>query len=156
METSKLFKILKTIGHVKSSRWSTIEALVECIQFKEATVIKKSWQEKFMQSNLKHYPLDLSKIGTWSTYEDCIDLHFTTDKDDFHCYVKIYDGDSFGGYRTNLRFTAELLLPLSFLNKIENSIHYGLTSHLEDLYDKHLEKQKLDWINKKRISILSK
>ncbi len=159
MKKSKLLQILKTVGHVRSAQWRIVMLLVESIKSKEAIVKKKKWEIDY-KKNQKLYPLDLSKIYTWSTFNGtCVDLYFTTEKNDlhnFHCYVKIYDGDSFHGHRTNLRFTAELFLPSSFLHKIENEIMCEFNSHLENEYEKHLEKQKQDWINKMRISILSK
>lgn len=72
------------------------------------------------------------------------------------CEVKIYDGDSFGGWRKELRFEALLWLPTKFLHTIEQRIEWAFEEHLEVAYKKHLESQKQLWINNMKAEILFK
>ena len=94
------------------------------------------WKKK-CGDNPVYYPLDLSKIGTWSTFERCVTLTFFNQQatgkfafaDNLVCDVKIYDGDNFNGERKDLRFTATLSLPDSFIHEIEKNYKYQVISH---------------------------
>lgn len=71
------------------------------------------------------------------------------------CKVKIYDGNSFGGERKDLRFEAFILLPDSFLHNISQRIGWDFETYLEDAYEDHLLAQKKLWINNMKNSIIN-
>jgi len=75
MTNKKLLEILTLVNSVKSSRWNDVRKVVETMASIE--VKEKKWNEKYKQDNPEWYPLDLSKIETWSTYDcECINLVF--------------------------------------------------------------------------------
>ena len=156
MKAEKLFEILTLVDGIRHKKWSTVRQLVDLIAAGSVTIKEKKWNDSFRQKNPDYYPLNLGEIKTWSTYDDtCIDLRFTNDTTEDNgcpnnqlvCTVKIYEGDSFSGFRKGLRFEATLWLPTSFIHNIEQSIKWALESYLEDAYEKHLENQKKLWID---------
>jgi len=167
MKTEKLFEILTLVDSIRSTKWETVMQLVNVIKEKgEKEIVKsKRWEIDRKRNSLEYYPLDLSNIKTWSTYDNtCVEIKFynkpTTNKssnkqNQLMCDVKIYDGNSFGGYRKDLRFTATLLLPDSFLYKIQPRIEWALEDYLEDAYEKHLEETKKRWIDKMKKEIVN-
>ncbi len=164
MKTKKLFNLLALIGSVKSSRWSMVQEIVQAFSENGMVILEKEWDDVFKKMNPEHYPLDLSSIHTWSTFDNtCIELLFTVgglvekkDKDrKLHVHVRIHDGHCLGGHRTKLRFTAEIIMPDDFIHTIENLINWEFESYLDDKYEKHLEKQKQAWLNNLRTKILS-
>lgn len=70
------------------------------------------------------------------------------------CEVEIYNGKAFGGDRKDLRFTATLILPSTFIVNLENLINYKFNKYLENSYDDHLESQKKLWIYNLKAEIL--
>ncbi len=156
MKTEKLFELLAIVDGVKSTSWNMVMELVDCISEGSVDVREKKWADQFKQSRAEHYPLDLSKINTWSTFDNtCIELRFYIVQKDFFCDARIFDGDSFGGRRLTLRFTAKLQLPYKFIHEIENLIEYRFEVYLETLYEAHLFAVKEDWINKCKSEILN-
>ncbi len=164
MKTEKLFELLTLVGGITSRKWDTVLQLIELIQQGSVTIKEgnwRNWKKQFPDL----YSLDLSKIDTWSTYDNtCIELHFSNDttKENGHpnnqlvCKVKIYEGDNFHGERKELRFEALLWLPTAFIHNIEQRIEWAYDNYLEDAYEKHLEKQKAIWINNMRNNFLKK
>lgn len=153
MTNEKLLEILTLVNSVKSNIWNDVRKIVELMPSIE--VKEKKWNEKYKQDNPEWYPLDLSKIETWSTYDvECINLVFSNDNNKVICEVSIYDGDIMYGYRRNLRFTATLIMPNSFIKEIEQKILYALDRLAEDSYDDYLETQKKLWMSKFKSQIL--
>ena len=153
MTNKKLLEILTLVNSVKSSRWNDIRKVVETMASIE--VKEKNWNEKCKQDNPEWYPLDLSKIETWSTYDgDCINLVFSNENNKLICEVSIYDGDNMNGYRLNLRFTATLIMPNSFIKELEQKILYALDRLAEDSYDDYLETQKKLWMSNFKSQVL--
>lgn len=97
------------VNGVRSSRWNDVRKIVELMP--SIKVKEKAWNEKYKQDNPEWYPLNLSKIETWSTYGECIDLVFINENNKVVCKARIYDGESMNGHRRNLRFTATLIMP---------------------------------------------
>lgn len=156
MKTEKLFELLTLVDDVRSNEWSMVMLIADCISKGEADVLEKEWADRFKRDKSEYYPLDLSQIKTWSTYEgDCIKLKFHVDKDKLMCDVKIYDGNSFGGERNALRFSAKLCMPHEFVQNIESSINWAFECYLEQAYENHLEAQKLLWINNLKSQIIN-
>jgi hypothetical protein len=58
------------------------------------------------------------------------------------------------GYRRNLRFTATLIMPNSFIKEIEQKILYALDRLAEDSYEDYLETQKKLWMSNFKSQIL--
>lgn len=145
--------MLTLIGEVKSTDWNTVMEIVGCPTanikgyFDKIEILDKKWYDNYRLQNSEYYPLNLSDLKTWSTYSHtCIDLIFTMAKDKLHCHAKIYDGNSFDGRRTKLRFTANLILPNNFINVLEDDILSSFDYYLEDQYDIYLETQKINWM----------
>ena len=94
----KLFDILTLVDGVKSSNWADVMKIVETMPSIE--VMEKKWNEKYKQDNPEWFPLDLSKIATWSTCDgECINLRFSNENNKLICNVSIYDGVIMNGYR---------------------------------------------------------
>jgi len=146
MTIKKLFNILQLVTYVESNKWNDVTRIVSGIAGGEITIKEKLWCN--YKANLYElYPLDLSKIETWSTFEgDCIHLRFYMKQNALVCYVHIYEGDSFSGHMRNIRFTATLILPNSFIKVIEPKIVRALNYFAEEEYHRYLDKQKKDWI----------
>ena len=153
MTEEKLFELLTLIKEVRSRSWTTVGKIVELMPSIE--VKEKKWSQKYKQDNPELFPLDLSKIETWSTYDrDCISLIFRNENNRLVCDVNIYDGDNVNGYRTSLRFTATLIMPSSFIKEIEQEILYALDILAEDSYEDYLETQKKLWIENFKLKFL--
>jgi hypothetical protein len=155
MKIKKLFEILTLVKSVRSRRWNDVLLLVNEINNNTVDVKEKKWHEKYKQDNPDYYPLELSEIRTWSTYEDeCIDLEYYIENDKLVCKATIYDGDNFNGERRNIRFTAKLWLPNSFAHTIEAKISYGLDRMAEDAYEDYLETQRKLWVSNFKSQII--
>jgi len=158
MKTEHLFEMLNILRGVKSTRWSMVMKLQDVISKGDATVEFKKWSDPFKNERPDYYPLDLTNIRTWSTYDDtCIDLHFTvygTERDMVACNVRIYNGESFNGFRTDLKFEASIILPPDFIHHLADIISYRFEDHLSDLYDEHLETKKKQWMEATKRKLL--
>ncbi len=150
----KLFYILHVVKSVTSRQWECVRLIVE--HFSGVTVLEKKWNDAFKEKYPESYPLDLSQIKTWSTYDKCVDLIFTIEKGKLHCEACIYDGDNLNGHRTNLKFTAKMIMPDEFILQLEGLIESYFDYHVEDLYDQHLEKQKKIWLQDTKYLILNR
>ena len=150
MTNRELIGILAMIKQTRSTKWRMVMEIVKCLNGdKPCRILHQDWADAYRN------PLDLNDINTWSTFDEtCINLVFFAEDDKLFCDATIWDGDSFGGQRTNVRFTAQLGLPDEFLQVISGLIERDLNEHLEDLYDKHLESQKKHWIAGKRNMIM--
>lgn len=146
MKDIKTIKKLTIIKSVTGHRWRTVMDIVEI--FPNVVVLEKSWSDSFKQNYSEMYPLDLSDINTWSTYDNsnCIDLEFTIKDDVLYCDVKISDRASFDRYSTP-KFIAKLILPIEFCDKIENIIESDYNYYLANEYEKYLAKKRLEWMN---------
>ncbi len=156
MEIKRLFGLLTLLNGVSDHSWKMVMDIVEC--FNNNTVVKvidKQWADDFKRKYTESYPLDLGDIHKWSTYDrTCIDLQFTNKESQLYCEARIYHGNNFDGYRRELNFTAEFILPDEFILKIEENINYAFDYYLEDQYEKHLQLQKEKWIKDCKAKIL--
>lgn len=164
MKTEKLFELLTLVSGVTSRKWDTVLLIVSEISKGSVTIKSQKWHDEWKQSKPEYYPLDLSQINTWSTFDNtCIELKFlnNTQKDNGHpnnqlvCAVKIYDGDNMHGDRKQLRFEALLWLPTAFIHNIEHFITWSFDQYLEDAYESHLEAEKKLWILNLKKGILN-
>ena len=143
---NKLQNKLKITGGVTCRRFAVIRPLIEIMD--SITVVKGRWHDRFKQEHMDMYPLDLSKLETWSTFSGCVSLTFSMINGKFiECEAVIYDGD-FHGDRTYARFTATLKIPYTFLTEIKDSIKYSFESYCEKKYDEHLLEQKKAWVRR--------
>lgn len=158
MNITESIKALSLIGEIRSTKWTTIMLVVDCIQndkTNKTVIVSKEWGEKYKHENTDRYPLDLSIRDTWSTYDDtCIDLTFSVKEKKLNCYAKIYNGMSYDGRRTDLRFEAEIILPNKFIKRIESLLEYEFRYFLERQYSAHLELKKREWMTEMRTEIL--
>jgi hypothetical protein len=156
MNNEKLLKLLKLVDGVYHSDWNTVRKIVELIEKKEVIVIDSEWRDPFKVKWKETYPLELNKLSTWSTYDDCITLLFNTvyGTDKLTCSVKVWNGDNMFGGRTDLRFIANLEIPISFLENIEDKIQLTFDTYLIQQYKQHLCEQEKQWIKNLREMIL--
>ena len=154
MEESKLIQILTMVEQVYCNRWNTVCKIVDIIS--DVEVVEKSWNKEYKNNSPEWYPLDLSKISTWSTYDrSCIDLKFSMEDVKLICDVKIWDGSTFDGtlYKES-RFNAKLILPINFVSELSDEIERRFDSRAEYAYEEYLEQQKLMWIENYKKDIL--
>lgn len=145
MDNTKLFEILSLVKWVKCTRWNDVMKIVENMALIE--VVEKKWFVKYKADNPEWYPLDLSQLKTWSTYEhECINLSFSNINNKLCCNVNIYEGDNLTGHRKELRFTAKLIMPSSYIEELSEKILNALDRVAEDSYYHHLENQKKLWM----------
>lgn len=89
---------------------------------------------------------ELFNIKTWSTFSDCIDLRFSIENNKLICYASIYEGDMVYGYRTDIRFKAEIILPMVFIKTIRTDIENAIQCELSIDYDKFLDSKRKEWM----------
>lgn len=155
MESDKLIEILRLVGVVKSDQWKRVLEIVKWIKADKVKVVEKAWFEPFRNVKPDYYPLDLSDIETWSTYDgDCISLTFYIDNNKLFCDVIIYDGEIMHGYRKNKRFIAKLEFDDSYILTLENRIMYDFQKFAEDRYEDYLERKKENWVNRYKNKII--
>lgn len=147
--TMSLIKKLKLVESVSVQRWSMVQQLVNAINSGDAVVLEKKWFDNYKQSKPEYYPLDLTKISTWSTMDYGINLKFYYNESLF-CKVIISDVSNYRGLISSSRFEALLKLNDSFINEIEGAIEYRFDVILEREYEDELERQKKEWINKRK------
>lgn len=158
MSEEKLIELLILVEGVRSNSWNMVMSLVDFIKADEnnVNILRKSWADEWKQSRPEMYPLDLSKIETWSTYDgECIDIRFSIKDGELNCSVKIYDGRLLNGYRESLRFTFDSILKKSFITRLTSYIDSRFETYLNNEYDEYLESQKQLWIDNLRTKILS-
>jgi hypothetical protein len=153
---SQLLKLLTLVNSVYCGRWQTVRDIVASINAVHgATVLKSSWNN-YKKDHPQWYPLDLTKIETWSTYEKCVDIDFFVVDNRLQCTSKIYEGDNMHGYRKDLRFTATILLPNKFIYNISDNIEWALDQMIEDAHETHLALLKSEWKNNLKQEFLTK
>ena len=145
MTTEKLFKLLKLVENVTSKRWNNVEKIVKIMPYIE--VKEKKWNDKYKQNNPDYYPLDLSKIETWSTHDvEGIELIFNIEDNKLVCKAHIYNVSDYK-YCSTLNFSAILIMPDVFINEIEYLILDEVDNLAREAYKEHLKKQKELWIS---------
>lgn len=156
MKKEELIKAIILLNGVNSTSWNMVRQVVGEFSSSSVKVVSKKWNDSYKEKYIEHNPLDLSKINTWSTFDrTCIELFFTFEDEKINCNAKIYDGESFGGHRKDLRFSAELILSDDFIMNLGDIIEWKLQDHLEDAHTKHLERQKKLWMDNLKKKILS-
>lgn len=154
MKVQKLADILNRIKGVEINTWNIVPTIIELVN--EPTFIHEGqWADEAMNEDKDIFPLNIKDISTWSTYDNCIDARFYMENDKFlWLYAKVYEGHTFTGGRTFLRFTLRGALPYSALKKIEPHILAELNCYLEREYQNELERRKKEWIGNLRNQIL--
>lgn len=152
MEIQQMFKVLGLVGSVTSSDWNKILKIVE--QISTIEVKEKEWADPTKNEHPEFYPLDLSNISIWSTYQDCVELKFSVIDSKLYCHVRLYEGDNLTGMRKRMRFIATLIMPDSFIKEIDGYIYYALSNFLENAYEEHLNSQKIIWMETMKAEIL--
>jgi hypothetical protein len=147
-EILKKFSIIK---EVTSYEWEVLRKLVETIKLGTSKIIDID-----NRSNWKEYDKEkLSIMDNWSTYSGCYNLEFTYNKNNIICTATIFDGDSYRGNPTNLRFIVTIELFIDFYNIIEREINNRFEQYLEDEYENYLEIEKQKWIKDKKDFLLN-
>jgi hypothetical protein len=150
---TKLQKKLKVLNSVYCCSFEIIRPIVDMMD--SIIVVESKWHEKFKQDHPEIYPLDLSKMKTWSTYQECVSLEFHYINSRFiGCEAVIWNGDMLNGYKKDIRFTATLKIPSRFISKIKENIEYALDDYCESRYEEYLRKLKREWVSEFKTSIL--
>lgn len=157
METKneKLLRILELSGGANSTDWNVVRKLVDGIKSGAIEVADKQWACPYKKTSLTYYPLDLSDMNTWRTFDGCASLRFSNENGVCICNADIHDGDNIYGTRKGLRFTAVLKLTGDSVCIIEDKIIHKFEKYLRDAYEKHLLIQRELWIGELRESILN-
>lgn len=155
MTQSELIKALKYVKNVEIGSWDMVLTLVELIQG-GAQVLEKEYTDNFKRGNPTLYPLDLSKVRTWTTFENCVSIILQfNEANELIASIKLYNGDNMDGFRTSLRFTAKIRLLNSILNrkKVKERVSQALNYEARWAYEDHLKKVQKEWEDefKKRI-----
>lgn len=108
----------------------------------DVELISSSWHDTWKQDNLDLNPLDLTNVNMWSIHEKCSDMYIKFEDGKIIADVRIYDGNFYDGAREELRWEAKFTLGKNSLKTFENQINWKFTSHLDELYEKELEKVK--------------
>lgn len=150
--------MLEIVGSYTDYKCETVALIHHFIvnDEKHTKVISSEWKDSFKKNN-SYYPLDLTNLKTWSTYNDatCIQLLFTISSGCLNCKAKINDGRTLDGSFKSERFAAEIQLPLDFLNHIKEGIERKFKYYLEAEYETHLETQKQLWMANHREKLLT-
>ena len=160
MTQKKLFELLTLLDgvNIHFHSWSMIRKIVDCISLGTANIIDAQWLN-YKKNNTDWYPLieKLSKIDTWSTYDNtgCITINFKNDNGRLHCKCKIYDGRMLNGDRTEERFIVQMYLPNTFLKEHLSGIIEGkLERYLSDCYEDYLVLQRKLWMENYKKELL--
>jgi hypothetical protein len=146
-KATKMLKVLKSV----TCRQYKVAMLVR-ENMSDFEVIEKQWSDSFQQ---KYESLDLSKIETWSTYNDCVSLRFIfVNPLVAKCEITIWNGEMCYGEKTSRRFTATLMIPTKFLTEIKGAIACDFNRHCSSEYSDFLERQKEEWIDKFKKDVL--
>lgn len=153
----KLVGILMLVGKVRSNSWNAVRELVLTgIADSKTVILEKKWADSYKNNNPDWYKLDLTSINTWSTHDgECIELYYAIENGKLICNARIYDGYILDGRRKELRFTANIQLPMSFIRTIEGKILYALDKLAEFSYEDYLEQQRREWIKDFKNGILN-
>jgi hypothetical protein len=151
MNQKNLFKLLKLVESVSVRYRDNLSELIDQIAQGKATVIKKRWHISWKEKD----NLDLAKVETWRTYENCFDLTYMVENNKLICEAVVYEGDMLDGRRKDRRFSATIQLPNSFIGKLQSWIESEFNFYSEDAYQNHLEEQKKQWIKEYQKSILN-
>lgn len=157
MTTKKLLEVLKLVKFVNDTDWKSVMRLVEFLNKNKNVVVREiKWEGKnrYKNTSLDWYPINILKIETWSTFNDCVDILYSIENNKIICSATIWDGDMLDGYKTDKRFTVELEMPNAFVLTLEKDILRKLDFHLKKKYDEYLENQRKNWIETERKKIL--
>ena len=147
----KLFKILKHIG--KTSVWNNnLWGIVRDIQkdIKPTDILKLEDLRSF-----KINDLDLTKLETWSTYNNsyCIHIEICVKNEELLTRITINEGDMFNGNFKERKFIATIKLNKDKILLFEYNINNRINCQLEEEWEDFLEKQKEDFIDNMREKI---
>lgn len=156
MEQEELIKLLKHVDSVTVSDWDIVKKLVSGIDEGEIFVLRSErfdWKKNYMDS----YPLDLSRIEEWQTFEIGIELRFKFSDGSLICYAEIWDTSSNMSdiYRSGRRWSAELILKSNFIAHISLNIVRKFNLLADYKYDEYLNEVKKLWIENYKQSILN-
>lgn len=138
----KLIQKLQLIGKIFSHRWYIVQLIVKEIQNNNVNIISKRWEYSWKKDNEKYYPLDLSEIKTWSTFDNkCIDIMFFVENKKLTADITIFDG-----FPKTKRFSCKLQFKNNFVLNLKDIIDNRFDYYCEDQYEKYLAQEKQDWI----------
>lgn len=139
----KKLKIIGSLYHVYDA-WNIIHKIVD--HFSEIKIIKVEWADSWKRENPHLYPLDLSKIETWSTYRRCVECSTYLENDMLLCDFIIYEGDFLDGNKKQKRFSASLELPIIYIEWFKDEINRHFESYLVDKYHEEQEYKRQLWM----------
>lgn len=147
MTTKKIIQVLgTTLAGVSENSWEILTKLVDAIEEGKAIVREKRWADDYKEINKDYFPLDLSKMETWSTFDNGRRLYFYIENEELLCDAKIYSGN-FLGERTDLKFSAKIKLDISFAKELEKAVLASINRLAAGAYEDYLEAQRKFWIH---------
>ncbi len=158
-----LLKKLKIIKEFEWNCWNFVNTLFKPIDditngnmIDFCSITKSEWLDSWKRDNPDMHPLNLLNKTTWSTYDKCVSATISYLNGKFmKCEVTIYDGDNCYGDISKPRLFAEISIPVKFISEFKEHIDAEFDWYCESEYEKHLEKVRLNWINKYKSKVLA-
>jgi len=141
----ELIKKLTIIGETSTDNWSVLRNVVGSMDM--IKVIEKEWCDRFKQDNPDMYPMDLSEMKTWSTFQGCSSLRISLVDGALQCKATIWNGDMLNGDRDDKRFTATLELPTEMIRMFEDVICSRFRRYLYDAFRSYLADERQAWMD---------
>ena len=151
---SKLFELLSLIQEIRYFHWDSIQNFRKYIteNIDSITIIEKSWGDPYKNNHPQFWPLDITNIENWCTYDRCIDTIFENDGNKLKCNIIIHDINALKvKYR---RWEASIYLPDDYIQNLKGMILDELDYHAEKEYEEYLEEQKRNWKEHFKLNIL--
>lgn len=150
LNENTLYNIIKNFDNISIYDYCKVREFFEfiCNNKEKIEIISKNYKDKWKNDNPQYYPLDLFKWDNWCTYDKCLQLEIKPQLNKLKVTIYVHDGDMLDGWRNNIRWTAELLVPKDYLLLIENIIKYNVEQLAEEAYELHLETQRINYKQK--------
>jgi hypothetical protein len=154
-----LRRMLHELTSVRVRNWDGVMELHEALARKKARVVHKAWDDEVYNNNPRVWPLDLTELATWSTYDarECIDLEYKLHRTGIQVQVQIYEGRNDRYFdRPRRKFNAVINLPLAFLRTeaLANRIDWDFDALVEHRRHDQRKDKKEAWLAKERKKLL--
>ena len=156
-----LQKKLILVEKVNVSGYGTMHNIALSIWNKESIILEilndNTYSARYHALTIEQLSENNPDNRVWSTYEECAQARFYIEEaikdntlkcDRLVAKVDVFNGDGCYGYRTDLRFSVLVELPMTYLEMIESSIERAFSEYMEERYSDYLEEKKVAWIKK--------
>ena len=146
-----LVKKLNFVGTITTNNYElgwdiydlVVEDKCEVVSIKPSDDFYNQWRK-----------LNIKNKEEWITYGDCREMSFHYINEQIAVEVKTYTLGTLGMERRQLKWKAELFLPIDFVTKIQTQIDKAFDRFCDKAYDGHLESLRLQWIKKFKEDLL--